>query len=118
MKEEIQNCMSWLVNSVAPYYVYDWKDTKELKESYTKFYNTLKEHIDFNNITKDEAVELRFGLWDEETNLYLFPLYLVPLIPQGLEVTSINGETYKYDKETANNDIRFGRVAYGLVLTE
>ena len=118
MKEEIQNCMSWLVNSVAPYYVYKWRENKELIEYYDEFYDELEKHIDFNNLTIDEALELRFKLWDEDTDLYLFPLYLVPIIPQGIEVTSIRGETYEYDKDTADNDIRFGCVAYGLVLTE
>lgn len=91
---------------------------QELEEAYNTFYKSLlkNNHINIEALTIEEAKELRFSKWDEESDLYLFPLWLVPLIPEGMEVTSINGETFKYSKENTNNDIRFGCVAYGINL--
>lgn len=114
MKNEIRNCMSWLINQLSIGYVY----SNENKKDFEMFYEELKKHIDFTKITQKEAIELRFCKWEEESNLYLFPLYLVPLIPEGLEVISIGGTKYKYEKEKADNDIRFGCVAYGIEIKE
>lgn len=119
MKNEVRNCLTWLANKVSETIIYDnWSKElkiKENKESFDKFYEELKKHIDFTKITTEEAKELRFQRWDEEhPNLWLFPLYLVPIIPEGLEVTSISGNKYKYEKDKADNDIRFGCVAYGI----
>lgn len=121
MKKEIQNCFVWLANSLSESNIYNWgKDTKlrENSNRFEIFYNELKKYLDFNSLTVEEAKELHFGKWEEESDLWLFPLYLVPLIPEGLEVTSIGGEKYKYKKEEADNDIRYGCVAYGIEIKE
>ena len=119
MKVEIRNCLTWLVNKVSETIIYDnWSNEfkiKENKASFEKFYKELEKQIDFTKITIEEAKELRFQKWDEEQpNLWLFPLWLVPIIPEGLEVTDISGNKYKYEKDKADNDIRFGCVAYGI----
>lgn len=122
MKKEIQNCLTWLVNRVSETNEYNWENdfkVSENKKSFNTFYEELKKHIDFTKITVEEAKELRFQRWDEEhPELWLFPLYLVPIIPEGLEVTSISGNKYKYEKDKADNDIRFGCVAYGIEIKE
>lgn len=122
MKKEIQNCLTWLVNRVSETNEYNWENdfkVYENKKSFNTFYEELKKHIDFTKITVEEAKELRFQRWDEEhPELWLFPLYLVPIIPEGLEVTSIGGNKYKYEKDKADNDIRFGCVAYGIEIKE
>lgn len=121
MKDEIKNCLTWLVNKISETIIYDWNNEFKLqqnKKSFNKFYEELKRHIDFTKLTIEEAKELRFGKWDEESNLWLFPLYLVPIIPEGLEVVDIGGNKYKYEKATADNDIRFGCVAYGIEIKE
>lgn len=123
MKAEIRNCLTWLVNKVSETIIYDnWSNElkiKENKEGFEKFYKELQKHINFTKITVEEAKELRFRRWDEEQpNLWLFPLWLVPIIPEGLEVTSISGNKYKYEKDKADNDIRFGCVAYGIEIKD
>ncbi len=122
MKKEVRNCLTWLVNKVSETIIYNWDNdlkAKENKEGFDKFYKELEKHIDFTKLTVEEAKELRFQKWSEEQpKLWLFPLYLVPIIPEGLEVVDINGEKYKYEKDTADNDIRFGCVAYGIEIEE
>jgi len=117
MKIEIQNCLTWLVNRVAETNEYNWGDefkASENKKSFDTFYEELKKYIDFTKLTVEEAKELRFCKWDTESDLYLFPLYLVPIIPEGLEVTFISGNKVKYERNKMDNDIRFGCVAYGI----
>jgi len=112
-----KRCITWLINQLSQDYIYN----NENKEIWDKFYEEMKKEkcINFNNLTVEEAKELRFRKWDEELpNLWLFPLWLVPIIPEGLEVMDIGGEKYKYEKETADNDIRFGCVAYGIEIKE
>ena len=123
MKKEIQNCLTWITNRVSETIIYDnWSDDlkiKQNKEVFDTFYSELKKHIDITKLTIEEAKELRFRRWDEELpDLWLFPLYLVPLIPEGLEVMSISGNKFKYEKDKADNDIRFGCVAYGIEIKD
>lgn len=112
MKREVQNNLTWIINKLSEEYVYKWNSYNT--KSFDEFYEELKKNIDFTKLTREEAEELRFGKWDEESNLYLFPLWLVPIIPEGLEVTGISGCKYKYEKDKMDNDIRFGCVAYGI----
>lgn len=117
MKKEIQNCFTWLVNKVSQTIIYDWNEEykiRENKEGFDAFYKELQKHIDFTKLTVEEVKELGFGKWDDENDLWLFPLYIVPIIPEGLEVMSISGNKFKYEKDKADNDIRFGCVAYGI----
>ncbi len=117
MKKEIQNCLTWITNQLSQDYV--WNLDKRNNNDFEAFYVELKKHIDFTKLTVEEAKELRFRKWDEELpDLWLFPLWLVPIIPEGLEVMDISGDKYKYKKETADNDIRFGCVAYGIEIKE
>lgn len=123
MKKEIRANITWLINQLSQSYIYENWSTElkvsENKKKFNKFYEELKKNIDLTKITKEEAQELRFCKWSEEyPNLYLFPLWLVPIIPEGLEIMDICGEKYKYNSKTADNDIRFGCVAYGIEIKE
>lgn len=46
--------------------------------------------------------------------LRLIPLYLLPIVPIGTELTSIFGEVFKYDGNNVDKDTRFGCIAYGI----
>lgn len=123
MKPEITNCLTWYANRVAETVQYSsWSDEfcrKEIKEAHDKLVEELKEHINFKTITRKEAVELRFGRWSDDTpNLYLIPLWLLPVIPVGTELTSISGEKIIYNGSNVDNDIRFGCIAYGIEIKE
>lgn len=124
MKPELINHFTWLANKMAQSYLYEnWSDEfarKETRNAFDRFYKSLKrnsnkELIDFDELTAEEAKELRFGKWSEDSDLYLIPLYLVPLIPLGTEFKNICG-----DKEIFNGldsmdlDIRFGCTAWGI----
>lgn len=123
MKNEITNCLTLMMNKVYQTIMYEsWSDefkAKEIKESSEIFYEELKKHIDITKLTKEEAKDLRFAKWSNEyPDLYLFPLWIVPLIPEGIEVMDIFGEKFKYEKDKVDNDTRFGYVAYGIEIKE
>lgn len=157
MKQEIINCLTWYANKMAEITQYEtWSDEfcrKEAKENTDKFLEELKKHIDWENLTEEEAGELRFGKWasDEDIDndiaelkkpnaryllnegqtledkikglertkgIRLVPLYLFPIIPHGIELISISGETLIYDGQNIDNDTRFGCTAWGIKLKE
>lgn len=119
MKPEITNCLTWYANQVAETVQYtNWSDEfcrEEIKRATDRFVNELKKYIDFNNLTEEEAQELRFGKWsDDEPDLYLVPLYLLPILPIGTKLICINGDEIVYDGKNVDNDVRFGCLAHGI----
>lgn len=118
MKKEIINCLTWLANRVSETTQYEnWSDEfcrKEIKKASQKFVDEMQKHLDWDNLTEDDCKELRFGKWDEESGIYLIPLYLFPIIPIGLKVYSISGDEIVNDGTNLDNDTRFGCVAYGI----
>lgn len=86
---------------------------------------TLKQHIecvdgyfppDPNNLTDDEAQELGFGKWSDDSDLRLIPVYLVPFMPP-----QFSGRHIDEDKDTTivmsavDTDSRFGCVSFGVI---
>jgi len=117
MKKEFLNHLTWVVNQLAQEPVWG-KVYGRSSDIWDQFYGSLKKYLDVTKLTREEAVELRFCKWDEESDLYLFPLWMVPLIPDGLIVTSISGKTFPFDSKTTDTDTRFGCVAFGLIFPE
>lgn len=74
--------------------------------------------VDLSRMTVEMAKEMGFVKWDDNSDLYLFPLWFMPLIPIGTEVTSISGNKIIYNGTNLDNDIRFGCTAYGIELKE
>lgn len=157
MKQEIVNCLTWYANKMAEITQYEgWSDEfcrKKAKENTDRFLEELKKHIDWNNLTEKEAIELRFCKWDSDEDIdkeisdlrkpdaryllnegqtledkieglertkgiRLIPLYLFPIIPKGIELTSISGETIVFDGQEIDNDTRFGCTAWGIKINE
>ena len=117
MKREVLDHLTWIVNQFSEEPVWG-KFSGNSPDLWNQFYTSLKKYLDITKLTREEAVELRFCKWDEDDDLYLFPLWLVPLIPDGLMVTSISGKEFPFDSKTTDTDIRFGCVAFGLRFTE
>ena len=117
MKREIKNCLTWLANQIALDYIYGDKfhSNKEIME---KFYDSIKNEIEWNTMTTQQAKELRFARWsDDMPNLWLIPIWLYPVIPDDLPLICINGEKTN-TAEGIDTDIRFGCLAYGIEIKE
>lgn len=119
MKAELINCFTWYANRISETTTYtNWSDNfarEEVMKCSKKFLNALKNYIDFENLTEREARELRFQKWSEdEPDLYLIPLYLLPILPIGIELACLDGEKLIYDGKNVDDDIRCGCIAYGI----
>lgn len=118
MKKEIIDCLTYLANNVGETTQYgNWSDgfaRKQIKQANQKFLDEIKKHIDWDNLTESDCKELRFKRWDEESGIYLIPLYLFPIIPIGFKVYCINGSEIVNDGTNLDNDTRFGCIAYGV----
>lgn len=123
IKKELITGLAWYANKVAETVQYaNWSDEfcrKEIKESTDNFLDFIIEHIDWDNLTVDEAIVLRFKRWyDDMPDLWLIPLYLLPILPIGTKLTTIGGTEIIYDGKNVDNDIRMGCIAYGITIKE
>lgn len=122
MNQEIINCLTWYANRVSETVQYtNWSDgfcRSTIRTATTDFLNELRKHIDFSKLTREEAIMLRFGKLDDKSDIYLIPLYLLPIVPVGTELTCINGQTITYDGTNVDDDIRFGYIAWGIRIPE
>lgn len=128
MNKDLVNHFTWLANSMAECAAYgSWSEAykaRHIKESLDTFYNSLKKEsnkhlIDLDTMSAETAKDLRFCRWSEDMpNLWLIPLWFVPLIPLGTELTSIFGKKVVYNGHNIDLDQRFGCIAYGVELPE
>ena len=72
-----------------------------------------EENINFAELTKNELKMLRFVDFDK-SNKNLIPLWLFRILPDHTKVKCFNGE--RTTVKDADDDIRFGCVAYMLIL--
>lgn len=96
--------------------------------TFNEYLKTLIKDVDWENLTEDTARSFgmnRFcspesiknnGVPKECENLYLFPLLMIDVIPEGIMVTNIFGETFKFERETCDSDHRFGYLSFGIVV--
>ena len=74
----------------------------------------IKEVFSISNLTKERAEALHFFKWDKDgLNLYLFPTWFVFFLPYGTKVVNINGNKFRYTKETDVTP-RGGHVPFGI----
>ena len=72
-----------------------------------------EENINFAELTKNELKMLRFVDFDK-SNKNLIPLWLFRILPDHTKVKCFNGE--RTTVKDADDDVRFGCVAYMLIL--
>lgn len=123
MKQEIMDCFTWYANKVAETVQYEsWSNEfcrKENEVNTNMFLEELNEHINWDTLTREEARELRFVVYSDDTpNLFLIPLYILPILPIGTELVSINGNRIIYDGSNVDKDTRYGCLAFGIVIED
>ena len=72
-----------------------------------------EENINFAELAQDELKMLRFADFNED-NKNLIPLWLFRILPDHTKVKCFNGE--RTTVKDADDDVRFGCVAYMLIL--
>jgi hypothetical protein len=110
-----------IMNTVAMGVSYNWSKEfsfSEAEERFTDILKELKEIIEeeagsITALSEDNLKTLGFKLWDEKDPLYLIPLWLYTLIPDGTELTSISGDKAVKGTDSIDLDVRFGCIAWG-----
>ena len=123
MNQAVIDCFTWYANKVAETVQYEsWSNEfcrKENKIHTEAFLKALKEYVNWDALTKEEAIELGFIVYSKETpNLLLLPLYILPILPIGTELVCINGNKIVYDGTNVDKDTRYGWIAYGIEIEE
>lgn len=70
--------------------------------------------IDVRKLTSEQMDDLNFGVWSEESEIRLIPLWLFQFLIEECEYISITGEMVS-GKSNIDDDNRFGCIAYGVV---
>ena len=72
-----------------------------------------------DNGWSDEEKQEKILNLERVRDLYLIPIYILPIIPAGVEFTSIDGDTLMWDGDNVEDrDTRFGCLAWGIKLKE
>lgn len=122
MDKNVISCLVWYANASAKGVLCgnSWPDTfvrDYNKQIATQFWTTLAGSINFVGMSEEEAEELGFYQYEEGSTLWLFPLWLVPMIPENLTVFNVNGEKFKYKREKAAiTTIGVGFAPFGLTI--
>ena len=117
----------WALNGIVESNLYNsWNDgyaRLNLKNRFDDFKEQLlKEGFNLDELKECDGVTLRdFGLkvWcnlDDKTDLWVFPVWMYEVIPEGYKVVDINGETEEFHHETAERDQRLGCLSFGFAL--
>jgi len=74
----------------------------------------------FNSLctfSKEQLKECGLQFWDLTVTgeLWLLPYEWYDSIPDGFELTCIDGKIYPFSKETVDDEMRFGALAYGII---
>ena len=118
--EKIKWYKQWLFNELNCYIEYDsWVPSKEaLVKSRnhileTVFENQLISKEEIDQFSKEQLLDIDFGVWHTENNEshLLMPLVLVPVFKEDILVIGIDDE--EEPLKTVDKDIRYGCIAAG-----
>lgn len=116
---KFNNLRHALLTKFAELFEYDWSDDFKLEElksfpdpKLIERYQITKK--DLEQLGKKDLFNVGFGLWSEESGIYLIPIHYKPFLDPEMEVISINDEIVK--AKDMDNDHRGGMLAYGIKL--
>lgn len=110
----------WLFNELNCYIEYDtWVPSKEAlvkSRNYvleSVFENQLVTKEEIDQFSKEQLLDIGFGVWNTENDesLLLIPLVLVPVFKEDILVIGINDE--EEPLKVVDKDIRYGCIAAG-----
>jgi hypothetical protein len=83
----------------------------------TYFPRALQEFEILKMLKPENLKKIGCLIWDEDRfkTHWLYPYEWFSNIPEGLDVVDIFGETDKFNRENADNDIRYGALSFGFI---
>jgi len=83
-----------------------------IRDFHENIKDLLIDHVgDITKLSLDDLISLGFTKWKDD--LYLIPFWLFELVPDGVEFTTINGETIVKGVDTLDIDSRMGMLSFG-----
>lgn len=114
--EKIHRYLIWLANQVTLDEDIDYL----LKEKLKRFHKSVSSQIFWEDLTVDDVRTLGFLYYDSEStadyDLYLIPAYLHAIIPEGITLQTIYGESFQYDPVNTPYTTFYGFMAYGVLI--
>lgn len=116
----IKHYKHWLFNELNCYIEYDtWEPSKEAlikARNYvleSVFENQLVSKEEIDQFSKEQLLDIGFGVWNTENDesLLLMPLVLVPVFKEDILVIGIDDE--EEPLKVIDKDIRYGCIAAG-----
>lgn len=116
----IKHYKQWLFNELNCYIEYDtWVPSKEAlvkSRNYvleSVFENQLISKEEIDQLSKEQLLDIGFGVWNTENDesLLLMPLVLVPVFKEDVLVIGIDDE--EEPLKVIDKDIRYGCIAAG-----
>ena len=117
-KQQIMRLMSRYISFQCQVHEYEWERDLDGLKAYKEFITDLKDmHLNFNKLTEDDVKLLGFYDYTLKDGrvVWLAPLYLVDVIPDGTKMTGIMGKDFVKQGQL-NNDNRNGYLAYGIII--
>lgn len=114
--EKIHRYLIWLANQVTLDEDIDYL----LKEKLKRFHKSVASQISWDELTVEDVRNLGFLYYDSESvgdyELYLIPAYLHAVIPEGITLHTIYGESFQYDPVHTPYTTFYGFMAYGVLI--
>ena len=118
MDYKILMYLRWLATGV----VSDYQDnmlSPLLKAKANKFYDALEKIIKWEELTKDNALQLGFMCCDDtgtEDELWLIPAWLYPIIPEGLVCYDMKNTQFEFHRKETPFENFYGCLRFGIKL--
>lgn len=115
----INGCLRWLINELFPYY-----NTNSLPENFeykmSKFYDYIKDTIDWYNLTIKDVQSLGFLNWEDDSTkgVWFIPAWLFYAIPEGMTVWNKNNVPFEFHQSEASKEVMYGCLTFGVLPTE
>lgn len=118
-KNSMYRYFRWLTGKVADQYLKGLL-SKSLAKEVRKFYKSLDQSLNWDELTKEDLISLGFVLWHEAelSDLWLIPGWLYPIIPEGLKVQTTDYHTYNFDPSILPYKPDQGYLNFGILVSK
>lgn len=114
-KNYLFRCFRWMSNELVRQYL-----NNSLPLSVTKilekFYDSISTRLnDWSSLSKDTMLELGFIRYEgAKTIVWLIPLWMYPIIPENVLLTTPDGSNFIFNSKTASTNTIFNCLTYGI----
>ena len=112
----VNKAFRWLANRFIDNYIDNAMDY-DTYVIFSKFYDTIKSAIDWDNLTISDVKKLGFITWAQDTDehiIWMIPAWLYPVIPEGISIWDSNFNMYKFNRADFPFESKYGYLSFGI----